>query len=229
MWDIIKSSTPEIFWAGIKYTIPIAIISFVIGLVIAVITALIRISKPQGKFKAVWAVVRAVFSFYVWLFRSTPLLVQLFIVFFGLPNVGIQFNAWTAGIITFSLNTGAYASETIRGALLSISDSQWDAAYSIGMTYRQVLFRIVFPQALRVALPPLSNSFIGLVKDTSLASSITIVEMFMVSQQIASNNYQPLLMYSIVAAIYALFCTVLSILQHYLEKWTSRYVDAVGE
>ncbi|RNC67556.1 ABC transporter permease subunit, partial [Streptomyces xinghaiensis] len=88
---------------------------------------------------------------------------------------------------------------------------------------------IVFPQALRVALPPLSNSFIGLVKDTSLASSITIVEMFMVSQQIASNNYQPLLMYSIVAAIYALFCTVLSILQHYLEKWTSRYVDAVGE
>lgn len=97
------------------------------------------------------------------------------------------------------------------------------------MTYRQVLFRIVFPQALRVALPPLSNSFIGLVKDTSLASSITIVEMFMVSQQIASNNYQPLLMYSIVAAIYALFCTVLSILQHYLEKWTSRYVDAVGE
>ena len=130
---------------------------------------------------------------------------------------------------TFSLNTGAYASETIRGALLSIPDSQWDAAYSIGMTYRQVLFRIVFPQALRVALPPLSNSFIGLVKDTSLASSITIVEMFMVSQQIASNNYQPLLMYSIVAAIYALFCTVLSILQHYLEKWTSRYVDAVGE
>ena len=104
-----------------------------IGLVIAVITALIRISKPQGKFKAVWAVVRAVFSFYVWLFRSTPLLVQLFIVFFGLPNVGIQFNAWTAGIITFSLNTGAYASETIRGALLSIPDSQWDAAYSIGM------------------------------------------------------------------------------------------------
>ena len=189
MWDIIKSSTPEIFWAGIKYTIPIAIISFVIGLVIAVITALIRISKPQGKSKAVWAVVRAVFSFYVWLFRSTPLLVQLFIVFFGLPNVGIQFNAWTAGIITFSLNTGAYASETIRGALLSIPDSQWDAAYSIGMTYRQVLFRIVFPQALRVALPPLSNSFIGLVKDTSLASSITIVEMFMVSQQIASNNY----------------------------------------
>ena len=106
MWDIIKSSTPEILWAGIKYTIPVAIISFAIGLVLAVITALIRISRPQGKSKPLWGGVRAVFSFYVWLFRSTPLLVQLFIVFFGLPNVGIQFDAWTAGIITFSLNTG---------------------------------------------------------------------------------------------------------------------------
>lgn len=231
MWDIVKHSTPEILWAGIKYTIPIAIISFAIGLVIAVVTALIRISRPRGGrgIRTGWQAVKALFSFYVWLFRSTPLLVQLFIVFFGLPNLGVQFSAWTAGIITFSLNTGAYASETIRGAIAAIPDSQWDAAYSIGMTYRQVLFLIIFPQALRVALPPLSNSFIGLVKDTSLASSITIVEMFMVSQQIAAQNYQPMLMYSIVAAIYALFCTVLSVLQHYLEKWTSRYVDATGE
>lgn len=231
MWQIIKTATPEIFWAGIKYTIPIAVISFAIGLVIAVVTALIRISQPRGKggLRLIWPVVKGFFSFYVWLFRSTPLLVQLFIVFFGLPNLGIQFSAWTAGIITFSLNTGAYAAETIRGAISAIPDSQWDAAYSIGMTYRQVLFRIVFPQALRVALPPLSNSFIGLVKDTSLASSITIVEMFMVSQQIAAQNYQPMLMYSIVAAIYALFCTVLSILQYYLEKRTSRYVSVTGE
>lgn len=172
MWEIIRSTTPEIVWAGIKYTIPIAVISFAIGLVIAAITALIRISKPRGNglVKGVWYLVKVIFSFYVWLFRSTPLLVQLFIVFFGLPNIGIQFNAWTAGIITFSLNTGAYASETIRGAISSLPSSQWEAAYSLGMTYTQVLFLIIFPQALRVALPPLSNSFIGLVKDTSLAS-----------------------------------------------------------
>ena len=157
------------------------------------------------------------------------MLVQLFIVFFGLPNIGIQFNAWTAGIITFSLNTGAYASETIRGAISSLPSSQWEAAYSLGMTYTQVLFLIIFPQALRVALPPLSNSFIGLVKDTSLASSITILEMFMVSQQIASHNYQPLLMYSIVAAVYAVFCTILTILQHLLEKRANRYEVAEGE
>lgn len=230
MWEIIKTAIPEIFWAGIKYTIPIAIISFIIGLIIAVITALVRISHPKGNsfIKSLQQVIKAIFSFYVWLFRSTPLLVQLFIVFFGLPNIGIELNAWVAGIITFSLNTGAYASETIRSAILSIPTSQWDAAYSIDMTYSQALFRIIFPQALRVALPPLSNSFISLVKDTSLASSITIAEMFMVSQQIASHNYQPMLMYTIVAAIYALFCSVLSILQHYLEIRTSRYVDTTS-
>lgn len=231
MWDIIKSSTPELFWAGIKYTIPIAIISFAIGLVIAIITALIKISQPRGnKFvKALWQIVKAIFSFYVWLFRSTPLIVQLFIVFYGLPNVGIQMSAWTAGIWTFSLNTGAYASETIRGAISSIPKSQWEAAYSIGMTYRQVLFKIIFPQAFRVAIPPLSNSFIGLVKDTSLASTITIADMFLESQQIASHNYQPLLMYSIVAAIYAIFCSLLTILQYYMEKRLNRYVKAGGE
>lgn len=231
MWDIIKSSTPELLWAGIKYTIPIALISFAIGLVIAVITALIKTSRPRGNgfVKGLWQVVKAIFSFYVWLFRSTPLIVQLFIVFYGLPNVGIQMSAWTAGIWTFSLNTGAYASETIRGAISSIPQSQWEAAYSIGMTYQQVLFKIIFPQAFRVAIPPLSNSFIGLVKDTSLASTITIADMFLESQQIASHNYQPLLMYSIVAAIYAIFCSLLTILQYYMEKRLNRYIKAEGE
>ncbi|KRM11738.1 amino acid ABC transporter permease [Paucilactobacillus suebicus] len=231
MWHIIVTSTPQIFWAGIKFTIPLAVISFVIGFIIAVGTALVRISTPKGNSvtRSLWRLLKWFLSFYVWLFRSTPLLVQLFIIFFGLPNAGIQFSAFTAGIITFSLNTGAYCSETIRGAISSIPESQWEAAYSIGMTYRQVLFRIIFPQALRVALPPLSNSFIGLVKDTSLASSITILEMFMVSQQITAKNYEPLLMYTIVAVIYALFCSVLTILQHYLEKRTSRYVKVAGE
>jgi cystine transport system permease protein len=230
MWHIIVTSTPQIFWAGIKYTIPLTLISFAFGMLIATLTAVVRISNPKGNivFLSVWHVLRAFLSFYIWLFRSTPLLVQLFIVFFGLPSIGIQLDAFIAGIITFSLNTGAYCSETIRGAILSIPDSQWEAAYSIGMVRRQVLFRIIFPQALRVAVPPLSNSFIGLVKDTSLASSITILEMFMVSQQITAKNYEPLLMYSLVAVIYAVFCTVLSVAQYYLEKHMSRYVKVTG-
>ncbi|MCH8623614.1 amino acid ABC transporter permease [Lactiplantibacillus plantarum] len=228
MWHIIVTSTPQIAAAGLKYTIPIAIISFILGLILAIFTALVKISTRRGWF----LILKAIANFYVWLFRSTPLLVQLFIVYFGLPYLkikrlfpnGVQLDPWTAGIATFSLNTGAYCAETIRAAILSIPQGQWEAAYSIGMTKSQVLKRIILPQAARVSLPPLSNSFISLVKDTSLAASITIIEMFEVSQQIAAQNYQPLVMYSLVAALYAILCTILSWLQGYLEKRTSRYL-----
>ncbi len=228
MWQIIESSTPQLVKAGFEYTIPIALISFAIGIILAMVTALVRLSKRGGPF----LIIKAIFGFYVWLFRSTPLLVQLFIVYFGLPYLtikgifpnGIKMSSVAAGIITFSLNSGAYCSETIRSSITSIPRGQWEAAYSLGMTKSQVLRKIIFPQALRIAVPPLSNSFISLVKGTSLAASITIVEMFEVSQQIAAKNYQPLIMYTLVAALYAIACTVLTILQGYLEKVSSKYV-----
>ncbi|MCC4324834.1 amino acid ABC transporter permease [Limosilactobacillus reuteri] len=230
MWEIIKTSLPQLLAAGFKYTIPLAIISFFFGLIIALVTALIRLSRQRGAFM----ILKWIASFYVWLFRSTPLLVQLFIVFFGLPYLrikgvlphGIKLEPFTAGIITFSLNTGAYASETIRAAISSVPTGQWEAGAAIGMTRLQILWRIILPQALRVALPPLSNSFISLVKDTSLAASITIMEMFAVSQQIAAENYQPLLMYTLVAMVYAVFTTVLSYFQGYLERIVDRQVNA---
>lgn len=232
IWKIIVSSTPEILAAGIKYTLPIAIVSFILGLILALLTALARISTRGGAFK----IVKWICGFYIWLFRSTPLLVQLFIVYFGLPYLkikgifphGIQMDPVLAGILTFTLNTGAYCSETIRGAIQSIPNGQWEAAASIGMTRSLALRRIILPQAVRVSLPPLANSFISLVKDTSLAASITIVEMFEVSQQIAAANYQPLVMYTLVAAYYAIACTLLAWLQSYLEKVTSRYVTPVN-
>lgn len=230
MWEIIKTSLPQLLAAGFKYTIPLAIISFFFGLIIALVTALIRLSRQRGAFM----ILKWIAGFYVWLFRSTPLLVQLFIVFFGLPYLrikgvlphGIKLEPFTAGIITFSLNTGAYASETIRAAISSVPTGQWEAGAAIGMTRLQILWRIILPQALRVALPPLSNSFISLVKDTSLAASITIMEMFAVSQQIAAENYQPLLMYTLVAMVYAVFTTVLSYFQGYLERVVDRQVNA---
>ncbi len=230
MWEIIKTALPQLLAAGFKYTIPLAIISFFFGLIIALVTALIRLSRQRGAFM----ILKWIASFYVWLFRSTPLLVQLFIVFFGLPYLrikgilphGIKLEPFTAGIITFSLNTGAYASETIRAAISSVPTGQWEAGAAIGMTRLQILWRIILPQALRVALPPLSNSFISLVKDTSLAASITIMEMFAVSQQIAAENYQPLLMYTLVAMVYAVFTTVLSYFQGYLERVVDRQVNA---
>lgn len=230
MWEIIKTSLPQLLAAGFKYTIPLAIISFFFGLIIALVTALIRLSRQRGAFM----ILKWIASFYVWLFRSTPLLVQLFIVFFGLPYLrikgvlphGIKLEPFTAGIITFSLNTGAYASETIRAAISSVPTGQWEAGAAIGMMRLQILWRIILPQALRVALPSLSNSFISLVKDTSLAASITIMEMFAVSQQIAAENYQPLLMYTLVAMVYAVFTTVLSYFQGYLERVVDRQVNA---
>jgi len=232
IWHIITTASPEILAAGLEYTLPIAIISFVLGLLLALLTALARISRRGGWFN----IVKWVCGFYIWLFRSTPLLVQLFIVYFGLPYLkingilprGIQMSPVMAGILTFTLNTGAYCSETIRGAIESIPTGQWEAAASIGMTRGLALRRIIIPQAVRVSLPPLANSFISLVKDTSLAASITIVEMFEVSQQIAATNYQPLVMYSLVAVYYAVACTLLAWLQKYLEKWTGRYTRSTN-
>lgn len=226
MWDIVISALPKLLEAMVKYTIPLTLLSFSFGIVIAIIVALIKFLNPKvhGFVLIFWKCLRLIASFYVWVFRSTPLLVQLFIIFFGLPAIGVKLPAFTAAVIGFSLNTGAYASETIRSALLSVNKDQWDAAYTLGFSTPQTLLKIVMPQAFRIVLPPLSNEFIGLVKDTSLASTITIAEMFQISQQYAAQNYEPLLMYVEVAALYAILCTILSILQHYLEKKSSSYM-----
>lgn len=226
MWDIFISALPKLLEAMVKYTIPLTLLSFTFGIIIAVIVALIKFLNPKvsGIVSILWKLLRLLASFYVWVFRSTPLLVQLFIIFFGLPAIGVKLPAFTAAVIGFSLNTGAYASETIRSALLSVNKDQWDAAYTLGFSTPKTLWKIIMPQAFRIVLPPLSNEFIGLVKDTSLASTITIAEMFQISQQYAAQNYEPLLMYVEVAALYAMLCTILSVLQHYLEKKSSRYM-----
>lgn len=213
---IFLDSLWPIFKAGLLFTVPLTLISFVLGLILAVLTALARLSgiKPL-----VW-----IARFYVWIIRGTPLLVQLFIIFFGLPRIGITLDAFTAAVIGFTLSVGAYNSEVIRAAILSIPTGQWEAAQSLGMTRTQTLKRIILPQAARVSVPPLSNAFISLVKDTSLAASITLGEMFQRSQQIASMNYEHLLMYSEVALFYLFFSTILSMLQGRVEKYFERYV-----
>lgn len=214
--DIVTDSFLPLLQAGIEFTVPLAIISFVLGTILALFTALARLSgiKPLV----------AIARFYVWIIRGTPLLVQLFIIFYGLPSIGVTIDALPAAIIGFTLSVGAYNSEVVRAAILSIPKGQWEAGYSIGMTYSQTLRRIIIPQAMRVAVPPLSNSFISLVKDTSLAATITVTEMFKVAQQITATTYEPLVLYSVAALIYLLFSTVLSSLQARLEKKFDRYV-----
>lgn len=208
--ELFFSSLPPLLLAAIKVSIPLAVISFIFGVGIAVITALARLSNN--------AILRFIFGFYVWIFRGTPLLVQLFIVFYGLPSVGVTFDVWVCATIAFSLNVGAYASESVRAAILAVPKGQVEAAASLNMSSTQIFFHIVAPQAFRIAIPPLSNSFIALVKDTSLAASITMVDMFMVAQRIAARTYEPLLLYVEVALIYLVICTVLSGIQVILER-----------
>ncbi len=214
--EILSSSTLSMLVALAKVTIPLTLISFACGLTIAIVTAIARLSGVK--------ILRLIFGTYVWIFRGTPLLVQLFIVFYGLPAVGVTLETWTAAVIAFSLNVGAYASESVRASILSVPRGQWEAAMSLGMTQAQILRRIIAPQAVRISLPPLSNTLIGLVKDTSLAASITMVDMFMVAQRIAARTFEPLLLYVLAALIYLAVCTALTWLQAKLEKSVSRYV-----
>jgi len=199
-----------LLYAGLVFTVPLTIASFALGLTLAFAVALVRLFGPQ------WAVKIA--QFYVWLIRGSPLLVQLFVIFYGLPSVGIVLDPLTAAIIGFSLNVGSYNSEVIRGVVESIPNGQWEAAYSMGMTRSQALRRTILPQAARVALPALANSFIALVKDTSLAAVLTVPEIFQAAQRIASVTYEPLILYTEAALIYLVFSSVLSSAQVQLER-----------
>ncbi|MGY4041539.1 amino acid ABC transporter permease [Aeromonas hydrophila] len=202
------------FWpllsAGLIFTVPLTLITFVLGIVLGLSVALARLYGP--------ALLVMLVRFYVWLIRGTPLLVQLFLIFYGLPSAGIVLDAFTAAVIGFTLNIGAYSSEIIRATLAVIPKGQWEAAYSIGMNWPQVMWRVILPQAARIAVPPLSNTFISLVKDTSLAAAVTVPELFQAAQRLASVTYEPLILYVETALIYLLFSSVLSTLQDKLEQ-----------
>lgn len=216
VWHLLLDSFWPLLKAGIVFTIPLTLITFILGLILGFFTAIARLSK----FKALAAIAR----FYVWIFRGTPLLVQLFILYYGLPSISILLNPFLAAVIGFSLNVGAYASEIIRAAIQSIDRGQWEAAYAIGMTKRQAMWRIIMPQAVRVAIPPLGNSFIALVKDTSLAATITVGDLFRKAQEIAAERYEPFWLYIEAAFIYLIFCSVLNVMQAQMEKRVDRHV-----
>jgi cystine transport system permease protein len=213
--QLMLDSLPTLLWAALIFTVPLTLLSFAFGLFLGLVAALARLFGP----KPLVAVVR----FYVWIFRGTPLLVQLFLIFYGLPSVGILLDAFSAALIGFTLNIGAYTSEIIRAVIGSVPKGQWEAAYSIGMTWSQAMRRTILPQAGRVAVPPLSNTFISLVKDTSLAAAITVPEMFQAAQRIVATTYEPLILYIEAAALYLALSSVLSALQTRLEKRLNRY------
>ena len=215
-WQLFLESFWPIVLGGLTGTIPLALASFAIGLVLALAVALMRLSKNR--------VVSGIARFYISVIRGTPLLVQLFVIFYGLPSIGVVLDPWPSAIIAFSLNVGGYAAEVIRAAILSVPKGQWEAGYTIGMSHGTALRRIILPQAARVSVPPLSNTFISLVKDTSLASLILVTELFRVAQEIAAFSGEFMLIYLEAALIYWLFCLVLSSGQGMLEKRLDRYV-----
>ena len=215
-WELISSSLWPLLRGALTGTSPLALASFVLGLALALVVALMRLSKVR--------VVSGIARAYVSVIRGTPLLVQLFVIFYGLPSVGVTIDPWPSAIIAFSANVGGYAAEVIRAAIQSVPKGQWEAAHMIGMSNRLALRRIILPQAARVSVPPLSNTFISLVKDTSLASLILVTELFREAQQIAAGTGEFMTLYVEAAVIYWVICLFLSSGQSVLERRLDRYV-----
>lgn len=213
--ELFLDSFWDILLPGLLVTIPLTALSFTFALIIAVIVALIQFANVP--------ILTQLARFYIWIIRGTPLLVQLFIVFYGLPHVGILIDPFVAAVVVFSINEGAYCSETMRAALESVPKGQLEAGLCAGMSWGQTIRRIVLPQAFRTAFPTLGNSLISMVKDTSLAANITVTEMFMTTQRIVARTYEPLLLYVEVGSIYLIFCTVLTKLQTSGEKRLQKY------
>jgi cystine transport system permease protein len=215
-WELISSSLWPLLRGALTGTIPLTLASFALGLALALVVALMRLSRVR--------VVSGIARVYVSVIRGTPLLVQLFVIFYGLPSVGVTIDPWPSAIIAFSANVGGYAAEIIRAAIQSVPKGQWEAAHMIGMSNRLALRRIILPQAARVSVPPLSNTFISLVKDTSLASLVLVTELFRKAQEIATASGEFMTLYVEAAVIYWVICLFLSSGQSVLERRLDRYV-----
>lgn len=195
---------------GAMYTVLFAAVSMVLGLILGFSVAVVRVTKVP--------VVSQIAAVYVSVFRGTPLLVQIFVLYYGLPSVGIEFTPVTAGILALTLNVAAYLSESMRGAILGIDKGQWEAGLSVGLTWGQTLWNIITPQALRLAVPSLSNSLISLIKDTSLISVITVTELMLATKEVIAETFQPLPLYLAAAGIYWLLSALFERVQKALEN-----------
>lgn len=213
--EILIDSFPKLLLYGIKVTVPLTIVSFALAFVISVVVAMIQYANIN--------ILKQICRFYIWLIRGTPLIVQLYLIFYGLPSIGVKLDAIPSAILVLGFNEGAYMAESVRAALESVPMGQLEAGYCIGMSYMQIMWRIVLPQAMRTAFPPLSNSLISLVKGTSLAATITVTEMFREAQVINGRVYESLALYSEVAVIYLIFCSLLTLLQRWGEKKLNAY------
>ena len=191
-------------------TLLFAVSAMVLGMALGTAVALLRVLHVP--------VLEPLARVYVSAFRGTPLLVQVFIVYYGLPGIGIEFSPVTAGILALTLNVAAYLSESLRGAVLGVAQGQWMAARSLGLGQVQTLRFIIAPQALRMAVPSLSNSLISLIKDTSLVSVIAVTELMLATKELISTTFQPFPLYIAAAGIYWALSLCFEQLQRRLER-----------
>ena len=217
-WDLVRDNAWPMLKALVAVTIPLTALSFAIGVVIALVVGLMRRSKQP--------VVSSVARAYISVIRGTPLLVQLFIIFYGLTEFGIRIDPFPAAVIALSLNVGGYAAEIVRSSVDSLPRGQWEAAATVGMDYRTTLRRVILPQAARTAVPPLSNTLISLLKDTSLTAVILVVDLLRTAQIVAASSFQYFTMYVMAAVYYYVACLVLSFIQSRTEVRLNRYVAA---
>jgi L-cystine transport system permease protein len=213
-WLELLHEAAPVMLKGAGYTLVFAVAAMVGGLVLGFPTAVMRILP--------WKLLRWPANVYVSLMRGTPLLVQMFVIYYGLPSVGIEFTPVTAGILALSLNAGAYLSESLRGAILSIHTGQWSASYSLGLGYGQTLRHVVMPQALRIAVPSMSNTLISLIKDTSLVSVITMTELMLSTKEVIATTFRPLPLYLAAAVIYWILSLAFEQLQRFAEQRLNR-------
>ena len=218
---ILQEALGKILIASVEVTIPLTVFGFALAMVVALFMALVQYANIK--------VLKQFARFYIWIFRGTPLLVQLFLAYFGLPKLGIVMDAFPCALLVLGLNEGAYCAETLRSALESVSEGQIEAGYCVGMNYIQIMWHVVLPQAFRTAFPPLSNSLISMLKDTSLAATITVADMFMAAQRVVGRTYEPLWVYSQEALVYLFMSTLLTVLQHYGEKKLGSYTSKDNE
>lgn len=211
---ILGDSFFKILIPGLTVTLPMTALGFALALVLAVAVALAQFAKAP--------VLRHICRFYIWIIRGTPLLVQLYVLFYGLGQLGVLLPEFTAGVLALGINEGAYCAETVRAALESVPQGQMEAGRCVGMTWWQTMRRVVLPQAMRTAFPPLGNSLISMLKDTSLVANITVAEMFMAAQRQVARYYEPLAIYLEVGLFYLLFSTLIS----RLERWGERKLSA---
>lgn len=201
---------------GLPITLLISLVSMVLGLILGLLLALARGSEK--------AVLRWPARMYISFMRGTPILVFLFILYFGLPMVDIELTALVAASLGFGLNSAAYIAEIDRASLNSIDQGQWESAKALNIGYWTALRKIILPQATRIAVPPLTNVFMDVVKATSLAAVITVPELFQKTQIVAGRTFDAMTMYILVALIYWPVCMLISFMQDRLEERFSRYL-----